>query len=74
MEEGSRRASAEQRRRSTDSVRGGSEASFISQLERVESPEPVDPNNGGQDILAEMSKLQREIDALRIKSEKERVT
>ena len=74
MEEGSRRTSAEQGRRSMDSARRGSEVSSISQLERVESPEPVGGTNGGHDILAEMSKLQREIDALRIKSEKERVT
>jgi hypothetical protein len=42
-------------------------------MERMESPEPAG-NDGAQDILAEMSKLQQEIDALRIKSAKERVT
>ena len=73
MEDGSRRTSAEHGRRSTDSARRGSETSSITQLERVESPVPQLPNTGGQDILAEMSKLQQEIDALRTKSEKERI-
>jgi hypothetical protein len=71
MEDGSRRTSAEHCRRSTDSVRRGSETSSISHLERVESPETVGGNNGAQDILAEMSKLQADIDALRLKSEKD---
>ncbi|KAG0647106.1 hypothetical protein D0Z07_7083 [Hyphodiscus hymeniophilus] len=74
MEDGSRRTSAEHGRRSIDSARRGSETSSIARVESVESPEPADANNGGQDILAEMSKLQREIDALRVQSEKERAT
>ena len=69
MEDESRRTSAEHGRRSTDSARRGSETSST-HLERVESPEPVGGNNGGQDILAEMSRLQKEIDALRVRSEK----
>jgi hypothetical protein len=74
MEDASRRTSAEHGRRSMDSARRGSETSSITHIERVESPELVGGNDGAQDILAEMSKLQQDIDALRIKSEKERVT
>jgi len=57
-----------------DGARGGSETSSITHIEGVESPELLDANNGRQDILAEMSKLQREIDALRNKSERGRVS
>jgi hypothetical protein len=60
--------SGEKSRRSTDSVRRGSGASSVSQVERVES------NPGSHDILADLSALQRDIDALRSQSAGERVT
>ena len=63
----SRRPSGEQSRRSMESARRGSEASSILEEERVES------KAGGHDILADLSALQRDIDALRIQSEKQRV-
>ena len=66
----SRRPSGEQGRRSTDSARRGSTASSLSQVERPESNQTA----GGHDILADLSALQREIDALRSQSERERVT
>ena len=61
----SRRASGEQRR-SIDNVRRGSGSSSVSQVERIET-------NPG-DILADLSALQREIDALRNQSGNQRVT
>ena len=64
----SRRPSGEQSRRSVESARRGSAASSIREEERIES------NVGKPDIMADLSALQREIDALRIQSEKERVT
>jgi len=64
----SRRASGEQSRRSIDSVRRDSGASSVLQVERVES------NPGSHDILADLSALQRDIDALRNQSVGERVT
>jgi hypothetical protein len=66
----SRRPSGEQGRRSTESARRGSTTSSLSQAERTESNQAV----GGHDILADLSALQREIDALRNQSEKERLT
>jgi hypothetical protein len=54
-----------------DNALRGSETSSVTQMARVDSPEPLGGNDGGQDILAEMSKLQQEIDALRVRSEKE---
>jgi hypothetical protein len=63
----SRRASGEQRR-SMDNVRRDSESSSVSKMERIES------NPGGHDILADLSALQNEIDALRTQSGNERVT
>jgi hypothetical protein len=68
MDEASRRTSAEHGRPSTENVRRGSETSLIHHTESVESPELIARTKGPQDILAEMSKLQREIDALRVKS------
>jgi hypothetical protein len=64
----SRRPSGEQSRRSIESARRGSATSSIREEERVES------NVGRPDIMADLSALQREIDALRIQSERERVT
>lgn len=65
-----RRASGDQTRRSTDSARPkrDSEASSVSQVEKIES------NPGSHNILADLSALQREIDALRSQSTGERVT
>jgi hypothetical protein len=63
----SRRVSGEQRR-SIDNARRGSESSSVSQVERIDS------NPGGHDILADLSALQREIDALRNQSGNQRVT
>ncbi|KAE9369232.1 hypothetical protein N431DRAFT_427432 [Stipitochalara longipes BDJ] len=63
----SRRPSGEYLRRSIESARRGSASSSI-QEERLES------NVGRPDIMADLSALQREIDALRIQSEKEKVT
>ena len=74
MEDGLMRTSAEIGRRSMDTARRDSNTSSITHRERVESPEPMGGNSGAQDILAEMSKLQQEIDALRVQSEKERVS
>jgi hypothetical protein len=73
MEDGSRRTSAERGRQSIDSVRRGSETSSITQLEKVESPE-VENAKVTQDVLAEMSKLQADIDALRMKSGQDQKT
>jgi hypothetical protein len=60
-----------------DSVKGGgsSETSSFSHLrmERVRSPETIGAGRDARDVLADLSALQREIDALRIRSEKERV-
>jgi hypothetical protein len=66
--ETSRRPSSEQPRKSIESVRRDSRTSSLSRVEAVDSP------TGGHDILADISALQREIDALRVQSEKERVT
>ncbi|TVY41525.1 hypothetical protein LSUB1_G003701 [Lachnellula subtilissima] len=65
-----RRASGEKRRRSIDNARPrrDSEASSVSQVEIIES------NPGSDNILADLSTLQREIDALRSQSAGERVT
>jgi len=60
----SSRASGEHSRRSLDSDRRGSTASSMSQVG------DVDINIGRHDILADLSALQREIDALRSQSEK----
>jgi hypothetical protein len=64
----SRRPSGEQSRRSIESARRDSTSSSIREEERVES------NVRRPDIMADLSALQREIDALRIQSERERVT
>ncbi|PMD19186.1 hypothetical protein NA56DRAFT_680271 [Hyaloscypha hepaticicola] len=64
----SRRTSGEQPRRSIESARRGSASSSIREDESLGS------NVGRPDIMADLSALQREIDALRIQSEKERVT
>lgn len=64
----SRRTSGEQPRRSIESARRGSASSSIREEESLGS------NVGRPDIMADLSALQREIDALRIQSEKERVT
>jgi hypothetical protein len=56
----SRRTSGEHSRRSGESMRKGSETSSIQEERNEERP----------DILADLSKLQREIDALRAKGEK----
>jgi len=52
--------------------KGGSETGSVRQLqmERVDSRETI---GGGRDVLADLSALQREIDALRVRSEKQRV-
>jgi len=70
LEGDSRRTSAEHGRQSMDGARRGSETSSITRLEGGGSPEPLDANDGRQDLLAEMSKLQREIDAARNQSER----
>lgn len=60
----------EPRRPSGESMRnfsGSSGASGFEDLDEVRSQNST--ASGGQDILAEMSKLQREIDALRTQSE-----
>ncbi|KUJ14974.1 uncharacterized protein LY89DRAFT_126828 [Mollisia scopiformis] len=63
----SRRTSSDYPRRSMDSARRGSAASSVLQMpEEVQGP-------AGHDILADLSKLQAEIDALRNQAEKERV-
>jgi hypothetical protein len=69
----SRRASGEQSRRSMDSARREFVVSPIISppIEKVTSNESM---SGGHDILADLSALQREIDALRDQSEKEHVT
>ncbi|KAH8661581.1 hypothetical protein BGZ60DRAFT_530532 [Tricladium varicosporioides] len=64
----SRRPSGEQSRRSIESARRGSGASSVSQYERI------DAQPASNDILADLSALQKEIDALRTQSEKERIT
>jgi hypothetical protein len=64
----SRRPSGEQSRRSIESARRGSAASSMLEAERIGGI------SGGHDILADLSALQREIDALRTQSEKQRVT
>ena len=69
----SRRASGEQSRRSMDSTRRESVASSIISP-RIEKVQSNASTSGGQDILADLSALQREIDALRVQSEKESVT
>lgn len=62
------RRSGEHSRRSIDSTRRDSIASLAIQ----EDPQAVDESQN--DILADLSKLQREIDALRVQSEKDIVT
>lgn len=52
------RPSGEYSRRSNESVRRGSN---VSSIQQEETPEPANKH----DILADLSKLQREIDALR---------
>jgi hypothetical protein len=64
----SRRTSGEHPRRSIESARRGSVSSSIREEEWLES------NVGRPDIMADLSALQREIDALRIQSEREKVT
>ncbi|RDL33887.1 uncharacterized protein BP5553_08255 [Venustampulla echinocandica] len=64
----SRRLSGEQSRQSIDSNQHDPEVSSPPQAKGVEGLP------GGHDILADLSALQREIDALRSQSEKERVT
>ena len=64
----SRRTSGEHPRRSIESARRGSASSSIREEESLGS------NVGRPDIMADLSALQREIDALRLQSEKERVT
>jgi hypothetical protein len=63
----SRRPSGEYLRRSIESARRGSTSSSIQE-------ERCDSNVGRPDIMADLSALQREIDALRIQSEREKVT
>jgi hypothetical protein len=60
--------SGEHPRRSIDGTRRDSAASSVSRLERIET------DSGEQDILADLSALQREIDALRNQSEKKGIT
>lgn len=64
----SRRTSGEHPRRSIESARRGSASSSIREESNLES------NVGRPDIMADLSALQREIDALRIRSEREKVT
>jgi hypothetical protein len=64
----SRRPSGEQSRRSIESARRGSAALSMLEAERAGGI------SGGHDILADLSALQREIDALRTQSEKQKVT
>ncbi len=64
----SRRTSGEQPRRSIESARRGSASSSIREEESLGS------NVARPDIMADLSALQQEIDALRVQSEKERVT
>jgi hypothetical protein len=56
----SRRTSGENSRKSWDSVRRGSEASSVQEERYEERP----------DILADLTKLQREIDALRARGDR----
>jgi hypothetical protein len=64
----SRRTSGEHPRRSIESARRGSASSSIREEENLGS------SVGRPDIMADLSALQREIDALRVQSERERVT
>jgi hypothetical protein len=64
----SRRTSGEHPRRSIESARRGSASSSIREEKWLES------NVGRPDIMADLSALQREIDALRTQSEREKVT
>jgi hypothetical protein len=64
----SRRTSGEHPRRSIESARRGSASSSIREEENFVS------SVGRPDIMADLSALQREIDALRVQSERERVT
>jgi hypothetical protein len=64
----SRRPSGEQSRRSIESARRGSAASSMLEAKRAGSI------SGRHDILADLSALQRDIDALRTQSEKQKVT
>lgn len=75
----SRRPSGEYNRRSSEQVRRGSTASSLSQVESAVAAEPLPmlpprPQPEAHDVLADLSALQREIDALRGSKQGENVS